>query len=162
VVSTARIAAILVAAVMPATTPARAAALAADPPASTSTAVSLDIPAIPGAGIAGLAGTWAVTHTESAGGLDRAFLPSSPSPVSPYVSVAVAVSTTTGTTPGLPAEWLAETSLTRISGPSLTAGGLKMVEESPEVRNTGKCNPPHGPLAASHITPNVVTAFGDK
>jgi uncharacterized repeat protein (TIGR01451 family) len=140
---------------------ARAVAVPADPPSSTSTAVSLDIPAITAAGMAGFTGTWAVAQTGAAGGLDRAFLPSSPSPVSSYVSVATGVSTTTGTSPALPPAWLAETSLTRVSGPSLTADGFKLVREFPEVHNTARCNPPHDPLAASAVTAGVVTAFGN-
>jgi uncharacterized repeat protein (TIGR01451 family) len=144
-----------------AATSARAVAVTADPPASTSTAVSLDIPAITAAGITGFSGPWAVTHTGATGGIDRAFLPSSPSSVSSFVSVATGVSTTTGTPPGLPPEWLAETSLTRVSGPSLTAKGFQLIREFPEVHNTAKCNPPHAPLAVSDITPKVETAFGN-
>src|ERR1700728_4457409 len=85
---------------------------AADPPSATSIAATLDIPPVAAAGIPGFAGTWAATSVGPSGGLDQAFLPSA-NAMSSYVSVAVGTSTSIGTTPGLPPDWLAPTHNTR-------------------------------------------------
>jgi hypothetical protein len=125
------VAPLLAASLASASVPAHAAG-AADPPSANSIAATLDIPPVAAAGIPGFAGTWAPTNVGPSGGLDQAFLPSA-NPMSSYVSVAVGTSTSIGTTPGLPPDWLAQTNITRGADPSLIPGGPHLVTEYPEI-----------------------------
>jgi uncharacterized repeat protein (TIGR01451 family) len=152
------VAPLLAASLASASVPAHAAG-AADPPSANSIAATLDIPPVAAAGIPGFAGTWAATSVGPSGGLDQAFLPSA-NPMSSYVSVAVGTSTSIGTTPGLPPDWLAQTNITRGAGPSLIPGGPHLVTEYPEIHTHAECAPPHLALTAAHVTLHVVTLSG--
>jgi uncharacterized repeat protein (TIGR01451 family) len=155
------VAPVLAASLASASVPSHARKVAADPPSSDSIAATLDIPPVSAAGIPGFAGTWAATNVGPSGGLDVAYLPSS-SAMSSYVSIAVGTSTSTGTTPGIPPKWLAQTNITRGAGPSLIPGGPHLVTEYPAIHTHAECDPPHLAMAAAHVTLHVVTISGKE